>query len=369
MGCAAAAALAARGARALILERVAPGHLGGSSHGESRVIRLSNFENPAYGPIIVRAAQLWEGLETEPGEVFLRTGVLECGPEDGALIRDTIAAAVAGGFRFDRLSPEDVHRRFPAVSLPEGWAGVFQGDGGLIRADNALRRLLDTAHAHGATLETAKALRVEQRGDHVEVLTDQGVIEAKAAIVTAGGWIADLIPELTPHLQLTRQVLGWFEPVEPDLVTPDALPVFLFGEAEGMVYGFPDFLGLGVKAACHEHGRRLDSAADARQDATDDDLAQVMAVLRDRLKPAAGPVRSRKTCIYTNTPDTEFIIGRRPGHPQVVFASACSGHGFKFASAIGEGLAQMALGEATTCDFGAFTFDRFRATSPAAASS
>ena len=358
MGCAAAASLARQGAEVLVLERVSPGHIGGSSHGESRVIRLSNFENPAYAPIIRRALELWRELETRPHEIFLPTGVLECGSPRSEIIRGTLEAATAGGICVEALTPREVQARFPAVTIPADWIGVFQQGGGLLRPDNAIRRLLEVAIAGGARLETAKVLRAEQRGDHVEVETADGMIEAGSVVVTAGAWIADLVPELRPYLELTRQVLGWFEPVQPELVGPDALPVFLFDAPGAFVYGFPDFCGLGVKAACHDHGRVLASGDHASQDAAAADLREVRRVLSEMLAPAAGPLIQCKTCLYTNTADQEFIIDRRPGQPRILFASACSGHGFKFASAIGEALAQMALGQQPACDLEAFRLGR-----------
>ncbi len=245
------------------------------------------------------------------------------------------------------------------MTIPPDWIGIFQPDGGLLRSDIAIRHFVEAARGRGARLETAKVVRVEQRGDHVEVETADETIEAGSVIVTAGAWIAELVPELRPHLELTRQVLGWFEPVQPKLVRPDALPVFLFDAPGALVYGFPDFCGLGVKAACHDLGRVLGSGDAARQDASADDLQDVRRVLDEMLRPAAGPLIDCKTCIYTNTTDQEFVIDRRPGQPRIVFASACSGHGFKFASAIGEALAQMALGEPTTCDLAPFGLARF----------
>ena len=358
MGCAAAASLARQGAEVLVLERVSPGHLGGSSHGESRAIRLSNFENPAYAPIIRRAVELWRELETQPHEIFLPTGVLECGPPRSELVESTLKAALAGGIAVEKLTAREVRARFPAVTIPPDWIGVFQCDGGLLRPDNAIRRFLETAKARGAGFETTTVIRVEQRGEHVEVETADWTIEAGSVIVTAGAWIADLVPELRPHLELTRQVLGWFEPVQPELVRPDALPVFLFDAPGAPVYGFPDFCGLGVKAASHDHGRVLGSGDDARQDAAPDDLADVRRVLADMLGPAAGRLTQCRTCIYTNTTDQEFVVDRRPGQPRIVFASACSGHGFKFATAIGEALARMALGQQPACDLEAFRLDR-----------
>lgn len=360
MGAAALANVAGRVPKVLGLEQRTPGHEGGSSHGESRVIRLANFENPAYGPLISRALQTWKALEAHPGDIYLRTGILEAGLPRSTIVQGTKAAARALGIEHVCMTPAEVRARFPAITLPEAWEGVFQPDGGIIRADRAIQRCLEAARARGATVETQTRVRsIASVGDGVEIVTDRETISAGAAIIASGPWIAELVPELRPHLTLTRQVLAWFEPRQPELAGPDSLPVFLFESEDDTVYGFPDFAGLGVKAASHRLGPRLSSADQAIHAPGEDDVAPVRQALERLLAPAAGPLRAATTCIYTSTPDEEFVIDVSPGHPRIAFASACSGHGFKFASAIGEILADLALGQAPACDVSAFRLARF----------
>jgi sarcosine oxidase len=185
------------------------------------------------------------------------------------------------------------------------------------------------------------------------------MIEACAAIVSAGPWIGELFPELASRLTLTRQPLAWFEPSRADLVSPDRFPVFLFESETDIVYGFPDFAGTGVKAASHRHGRVLSSAGAASQDADAADAAPLADALSRYVPAAAGPVRSLKTCIYTNTTDEDFILDRHAAHPQIVLASPCSGHGFKFSSIVGEILADLATGGATQHDISRLRLSRF----------
>jgi sarcosine oxidase len=349
MGCAAAEALSRRGS-VILLERVAPGHPGGSSHGESRIIRISNFENPGYAPWIERSVQGWRELEAFDEELYVRTGVLEAGPPDGELMRGTLAAAAHAKVEVAALSPAEVAARFPAVSLPESWRASFQSAGGYLRADLAIRRFRDRAKAHPRVdcLDIGATEIREQAGSASVVLDDGGIIEAGAVIVATGPWIADLIPALRERttLKLTRQVLAWFAAERPELVTRDKLPVFCFdAPGTGFVYGFPDFMGLGLKAGFHDHGATL-----ARpEDAAPVDLARDVGPIRRALQPFVGPLaetpRGATTCIYTNTRDEEFIVDRDPDRRHVVFASACSGHGFKFAPAIGELLADLADGK------------------------
>jgi sarcosine oxidase len=153
-------------------------------------------------------------------------------------------------------------------------------------------------------------------------------------------------------------VLAWFDPARPELVTPERFPVFLLESEDEIIYGFPDLAGTGVKAASHLPGRVLDRAGDAAQNGDAADAGPVAAMLSRYIPGAAGPVRQLKTCIYTHSPDEDFILDRHPLYPQIVLASPCSGHGFKFASVIGEVLADLATEGATPHDISRFGLGR-----------
>jgi sarcosine oxidase len=237
---------------------------------------------------------------------------------------------------------------------------VFQPDAGFLRPENAIDTHMAAALALGAEvrMNTVVSTIVPMAGG-VRLTTDDGTaIEAGSVIVSAGAWIGELFPELGRHLTLTRQVLGWFDPARPALVTPECLPVFLLESEDDIIYGFPDFAGMGVKAASHLHGRVLSSADAARQDADAADADRISHALARYVPAAAGPARALKTCIYTNTPDQDFIIGPHAEFPQIVLASPCSGHGFKFASVIGEILADLATSGTTPHDISRFRLDR-----------
>ena len=361
-GCAARAYLAQRGVRVLGLEQSAAGHDGGSSHGESRVIRQANFENPRYAELISRAMTLWPQLEGEAGEVLERCGVLEAAPSASAYLGQTLMAAVAGAVPIEPMTPAGVRDRFPAITLPEPWSALLQPRSGYLKADAAIARYLQIAAGHGSELRTGVRVRsVEERGDGVEIRTDAGdVITAAAAIVTTGPWIGELIPQMRPHLRLTRQVLAWYQPPSADLFLPGRFPVFLFATDIGFVYGFPHVPGFGVKIALHEHGSVLAHPNDARQDAEMHEARPLRASVKAILAALPAEAARVRTCIYANTPDEEFVVGKRPGADRIIFASACSGHGFKFASAIGESLADLACGAPPSCDLSAFGLDRFK---------
>jgi sarcosine oxidase len=361
MGAAALYELAARGQRAVGIERFEPGHSHGSSHGESRLIRLAYSEDPAYVPLLRLAYRNWRRLETLTGERILNlTGIVEAGHPGSPMVAASLRSAVEHGLVHEVLSPAQVAARFPAFDLPAGWDCVFQPDAGFLEPERAIGLYLKAASDLGAVTRThTKVIDVQPAGDHVVIrLEGGGHIEAGRAVVAAGAWIGDIAPILSPHLRLTRQVLVWFEPNWPEQVTPERFPVFMLETADDVIYGVPDFCGSGVKAASHDSCGDLASADAARLDAAAADVGRVHKVLRALIPAAAGRPRRSETCLYTRSPDEHFIIGLHPGAPQIVLASPCSGHGFKFASLIGEILADLATTGSTDKPIGLFAPER-----------
>ena len=361
MGSAALFNLARQGHRVIGIEQFEPGHDKGSSHGESRIIRLSYFEHPSYVPLARRALEKWRDLEALSGETILTvTGVLEAGYPGASIVSGSLEAARQHDLTHDVLSAADITRRFPGFKVPSNWTGLFQPEGGLLRPELAIRTFVQQAEHHGAeTRMNTRVLGIEPFGAGIRVRTDAEVIEAGSVIVATGAWIGDFAPELKPHLKITRQVLGWFSPLEPSLFKPDRCPVFLLESEEDACYGFPDFAGTGVKTASHREGLALPSAEDLVQDGSPADEAQIRRMLELAMPDANGPLRQMRACMYTRTPDDDFVIDLSPVDPRIVLASPCSGHGFKFASVIGEVLADLALGRASANDISRFQFRRF----------
>jgi sarcosine oxidase len=361
MGSAALLALARRGTRVLGLERYAPGHDRGSSHGATRVIRLAYWEHPSYVPLLRRAYVLWREIEAAAGRKLLHiTGIAEIGPPDGALVRGTLAAAHLHDIAHEPLTAHALMRRFPAFRLPGDFVAVYQPDGGFLEAEPSVRAMAALAQEAGADIRVGETIRaIAPRGDDVRIETDRGVIDAGAAIITAGAWTKALLPDLPVALRATRQVMAWFTPERPELFAPDRFPVFLLENDGGLHYGFPAF-GAGVKIARHHH--RDQSVDPDRYDraVSSDDEALIRSVLVDFIPGADGPRVAAETCLYTMTPDGDFVIDQMPGAPQLIVASPCSGHGFKFAPAIGEILADLATRGDTAHDISRFRLSRFR---------
>jgi sarcosine oxidase len=349
-GAAALDALLRRGVDAVGFDPIGPGASRGSSHGSCRVFRRFNFESPHYTALADEALAGWTRLEREGGrQILVPCPVLEAGPKGSAAVRNSRRAALDNGLVTPLLTGTQVNARFPAFDLPEDWDAVVQDGGAILLAQVALEALRARGEAAGRIV-SGTVIGLEPHEDHVLLRTAKEAWRADRVILAAGPWLSRFLPELAPVLTVTRQTVGWFAPARPETTGLDAFPIFILERsADDTIYGFPDFEGRGVKAAPHNHGPRVD--ADAWDPpASDAELAQVSAALAALIPGAAGPITDRDVCLYTNTtpadrrPDAgeEFIVDRWPGS-RLIIGSACSGHGAKFAPAIGERLARLAV--------------------------
>jgi sarcosine oxidase len=361
MGSATLYELARRGVRALGIERFKPGHDKGSSHGETRIIRLGYFEHPSYVPLLRRTYELWRELEAASGEQLLDiTGIAEIGPPDGEVVAGTLEASRRHRLRHEVLDAAEVMRRFPAYRIPSNYIGVVQPDGGFVEVERSLAAMLRLARAAGAEVRSAETVQtITPSAKGVRIDTDRDSIEADTVIVAAGAWAKTLLPDLPVPLCVTRQVMTWFRPKDEALFTRERFPVFLLESHHGVHYGFPPHAGAGVKIAKHHHA---DEAVDPeRVDRTvspaDENL--IRPALADHIPAANGKLLAAKTCLYTVTPDHDFVIDRIPGQ-NIVVASPCSGHGFKFAPVVGEIAADLAMAGKTPHDISRFRIGRFR---------
>ena len=362
MGSAAAYHLARRGQRVLGLEQFAPLHDRGSSHGLTRIIRLAYHEDPAYVPLLRRAYELWHDLETEAGRpLLITTGSLEGGPEDGHTFRGALEAAELHDIPHEVLDADELRRRHPAFAgFDDGTHVVWQPDGGFLLSEPTMTAHQAGARAAGAELRFEEpVLGWEVAGDGVQVRTASGDHRADRLVVAGGAWMRELVPALAALATPERQVLGWFTPRVPELFGVDRFPVFLLDVDEGSFYGFPIHEGHGLKVGWYHHFREpIDPGRDGRETRADDEAA-LRAFVERRLPDGAGPTEMLKACIFTNTPDEHFVIDRLPDAPQVTIVSACSGHGYKFCSVVGEIAADLSIDGSTRHDIGLFRLDRF----------
>jgi sarcosine oxidase len=352
--------LARRGIRAVGIEQFQLGHDRGSSHGPTRIFRLAHFENPAYVPLLRRAATLWRELEAlSARQLLITTGIAELGPQEGELVRGTLAASVLHDLPHEVLNASAFMRRYPQFTIPQNFVAVVQPDGGFIEAAAALDTTIRLAVDAGAIVRRQeKVLAIEPRRAGVRITTDRAVLDADGAVVAAGPWTGRVLPHLRLPLRVTRQVVGWFEPT-PASAFADHFPVFLLESRHGVHYGFPPYGHLGIKMAKHHHRDEVVDPDRYETSVSAADEAAIRAPLGEFLPAANGRLREAQTCLYTMTPDETFILDRLPDAPHVVVASPCSGHGFKFAPVIGEMVADLITKGTTPHDVAAFRLARF----------
>ena len=353
--------LARRGLKVLGLEQFEIPHELGSSHGYSRMIRYTLQEHPSYVPLVKRAYELWHELEQNINETLVvTTGSVRAGPPDSDFYRGAIESCDLHQIPYEILNHTEVNRRFPGYQFPDGISSVYQADGGFVLPEMCIVGHAQAAEEAGATIHTGETvLGWEIQNDSVSIRTNHEVYSAARLVVTAGAWAAKLVPNVATYAIPERQVLGWFQPERPELFTPERFPVFGIWTEEGRYYGFPNYSVPGFKIGKSHHlFQKVDPDTMDREVRPEDE--EVLRRFTSRYFPlAAGELLDRKTCIYTNTPDEQFMIGVLPDQPQVSVAAGFSGHGFKFASVIGEIMADLAQNGVTNYDIELFRLDRF----------
>ena len=361
MGSAASCHLARRGARVLGLDAFARGHKNGSSHGRSRAIREAYAESPRYVPLVQRAYALWRELEAESGRRLLTiTGGISIGPAAPDFAASSKAAAAQYGLDVEELSAAEIMARWPVFRLPAGHAGLFDPNAGCLLPEPCVAAHLDLAARHGADLHHGEpARRWSADGAGIRVETDAGAYAAQSLVIAAGPWANEMLSDLHLPLDVLRMHTVYFVPSRPELFAPDRFPVWGLNAPEGTYYGMAIMQpGDGLKVARHDKGEAC-TPRTARRTVTSEEIAVARAVLDATLPGAAGELLAAETCLYTMTPDGHFIVDRSPAHPNVVYACGFSGHGFKFAAAIGEVLADLATAGTTRHDIGFLSASRF----------
>jgi sarcosine oxidase len=367
MGSAALAFLSARGIKAIGIDAYFPAHALSSSHGDSRLIRLGYFEDPSYVPLLRRAYQNWRSLEARlRAEILTITGVLQIGAPHSKIVSGTRSSCEMHGLAYEELDKAAMAARFPAFQLDDGEMAVLDPQGGYLRPEAAVMGYLKLAAEDGAVLHFGeKVISIEPDDAGVTVSSANGRYRAGKVIVSTGSWIGELVPQLRAHAVPIRQVVAWYQPRDGFATEPQRMPCFLRDEgSEGSYFGFPAIGIDGVKIGRHAHFREPIDPDQPNPPVNDADRALLDGFIAKRLPAAAGRRVRATTCRYTMTPSEDFLIDLVPGQQNVVVASPCSGHGFKFTSVVGEILADLALDGGTKLPIGAFSFaamDRFLA--------
>ncbi len=362
MGSAATYQLAKRGRRVLALDMFSLGHAHGSSHGHHRMIRRSSWR-PEIERMIARAFALWRELEAESGERIMdligEVALTDLGAQ-GASGHRRLSTPL-GGHR-DILDEAALRQQFPGFRLREGIVATYEAEAGFLRPELGVAAHLAVAARHGAVIrrpEEVTGWRVDGAG--VAVTTATETYRADRLVLATGPWAAELLAGRGLPLQPVRIVNAYFAPTRPDWWTAEAgAPDFLLTVPEGSFYGMPSIAGVGVKIGRHDNGepttaRTIRRAIDAAE------IDALRAVLDRYMPGASGPVTHRLTCIYTMTPDEQYIIEPHPDYPHVVYGCGFSGTGYKFSGTIGEMLADLALRGSTDYDMGFISSRRFAA--------
>jgi sarcosine oxidase len=347
MGSATAYQLAARKCKVLGLEQFNIGHDFGSAHGINRIIRLAYFEHSDYVPLLRRAYRLWRELEKVSRErlLFLK-GSLDVGPADGVVVPGSLASCKEHRLRHELLDAREVNRRYRGWRLPSGMGAVFQPQGGFVLCERAVIAYIAAAQALGADIRAREAVRDwEVRRNEIVVRTDRETYRAKRLVISAGAWASKLVETIAARrlAEPQRQVLLWTQPKSPELFQPENFPVFNLESAMGRFYGFPAYGIPGFKLGKYYHRREAADPDRMDRECHPEDERVLQEAIRAYFPKADGPTMAMKACLFSNSPDKHFVLDRHPEFPQVSVAAGFSGHGFKFASVVGEIMADLAL--------------------------
>jgi sarcosine oxidase len=355
VGSAALRAAAESGARVLGLEQFEPANLRGSSHGRSRIFRHAYFEHPDYVPLLCHSTARLESLERESGTALLhRCGMLVAGPRNSRSVQGSLESSRRWELEVEALEGDALATRFPWFEFPAGTIAAFEADAGLLRPESTVKAAVRVAVGRGAELRVGVRVHaIVEDASGVTVETSGGAERAAAVIVSAGPWAARLLPELAPRLTVTRQVQAWLAPrAGTDVAT---MPCWLYdrGPERRAIYGLaPDPLVTAdagdasparhPKVGLHGSSDVVDPDVGATP-VTSADLERVRQACREAAPALAGEVVAAATCLYTMSPDENFLVGTRAGSRRTHFAAGLSGHGFKLAPALGDALVGIAL--------------------------
>ena len=367
--------LARRGVRVLGIDRYAPPHDLGSSHGDTRITRLAIGEGEFYVPMVQRTHEIWRELEsltgrsllTVTGGLWISSAARRAETHVTHFFRNTLAAARRFRIRHDILMAGEIRRLYPQFNVADNEVGYFEPQAGYVRPEACIAVQLELAASHGAVIRTGENVRDVAQHGMVTVYTSEGTYQAGRAVLCVGAWVSRFLPaSYARHFSVTRQLLHWFEPHGPiEAFEAPAFPTFIWElqRERNVIYGCPaiDGAGGGVKVATERYGVAVDPDSTTRTVVQPAEERAMYEKLVAPHLPGLGPRAVRSTaCLYTATPDFHFVIDRHPQMSEVIVASPCSGHGFKHSAALGEVLADLATGAEPRFDLAPFAWSRFK---------
>lgn len=349
MGSSTAYHLAKRAAKVVGFDQFSPPHDQGSTHGRTRLIRQAYFEHPDYVPLIQRAYELWNELSTEwKHPLFHQVGLLEAGPAEGVLIPGIRNSTSKHHLPIENLSLEEARSRFPGIAIPEEMDIVFEPTAGVLDVEHCVEAALSLAQHRGAILRFHEpVLHWERDGQGFAINTPVGRYQASRLVIAGGSWAGKLLSSLLIPLRVLRKTLHWFATNDKSYDANAGFPAFLVETGHRYFYGFPVTDALGLKIAEHSGGDVVDDPANVERQELPSDRAGLREFLESWLPRVTPNQKAFATCLYTMSPDENFLVGEYPPERGVYFIAGLSGHGFKFASVMGEVLADLALSGST----------------------
>ena len=372
VGSAATYQLAKRGARVLGIDRFSPPHAHGSSHGETRITRLAIGEGAHYTPLVMRSHEIWREIEQATGsELLVQTGGLIISGRTNTpamhvsgFFDNTVLAARKHGIPHELLDATSIRGSFPAFNVRDDEVGYYEPSAGFLRPEACIGGQLLLAEGHGAEIKRNETiLGFENETEGVLVRTDAGAYQARTVVLSLGPWLREFLdPRHVNLFKVTRQVLFWFEPRRGlEKFRVPQFPVYIWEpqNASQAVYGFPALSDRGVKIASGAYGPAV-APNDLNREVTAREIDAMYREVVEPYFPDLSPTCLKTvTCLYTVTPDAGFVIDRSPRNPNVLIASACSGHGFKHSAAVGEAIAEAILDGRSRLDLSPFELSRF----------
>jgi sarcosine oxidase len=320
-------------------------------------------EGAGYVPLLRRAYHLWRDLEGRAGERLLFvTGCVDAGAPDSATVRGSLETCRQFGLEHQALDAKSLHQKFPGYRFPGDIAAVFQPDGGFLLPERCIVNYVKAAQALGAEVHTCeRVIGWDASGGVVEVRTDRESYRARKLVITAGLWASQLCPLLRNLAIPERQVVLWAQSSRPELFQLGSFPVFNLEAPEGRFYGCPEYGVPGFKIGKYHHRRENVDPTSIDREIHSEDEAVLREGIRRYFPDADGPALAMKTCMFTNSPDEHFILDAHPEADNVYIAAGFSGHGFKFASVVGEIMTDLALdvGARYAGQLGMFRLARF----------
>ncbi|MBE9141107.1 N-methyl-L-tryptophan oxidase [Nodosilinea sp. LEGE 07088] len=367
VGSAAAYYSSKAGKKVLLLEQFELNHQNGSSYGYSRVIRYT-YDNPIYVDLMRDAYPLWFALQEEAGEsLYVKTGGLDFGFPTTDTFRQMKASLDASNLDYEHLDKADIAQRYPQFALEDGMEGLFHADTGLLRASRCVLAHTRLAQERGAAvMDQTPVLKVIPTESGVEVQTDKETFSCDRIILTVGSWAKGLLAEqgIDLPLKIMPCQLGFYQPGTPTNFEPGKFPVF-FAHMNGpygeMPYGIPhEDPSIGLKITTFYGWDTVEKPSEVDYTPSQAWTERIRDFARQYIPDAAGPLISTRRCLYTLTPDKDFVIDQHPNHPHVVIGAGFSGHGFKFTTLMGKMLADLAIEGQTPHDTSLFKLSRLQ---------